>query len=1122
MILEKSELTAGGCCNEPVEIIGKTKANFQIKDKKFKTLAYVVKNLAADMLLGIDFLMKNRARIDFHDNILEFGFNHNKITLKIDDEWISNIKGNILYLKNNEIVAKEMTNIPPNSSKEYFVTELTEKKCEIVPLVHFVTKYGLHVQKSNDSDNRIKICNRTKSAKKLYPGQRIARVNEIELESNTTSTITYVFNFTTEFKKIKPGTTINLINKPVKNNNCEKGKDPNELYDAEGEKIDINPNLSNEQKEKIKNVIRNYLDQFTSNPLNVGKAKVDPYPIVTSDNKPVFTRGYKLAPIERREMKKIINDMVKAKILRKSTSSYASPAFLKRKQDKTFRFLCNFQKLNEKIMIDRNSVPRTENIFSALEGAKFFTTLDANQGFFQIPLRKKDQHITAIIVDNELYEFTVLPQGLKNSPAAFSSVVNSALSDILYAGAVAYMDDICTYGKTFEEALENLKKTLERLKKLNLKLKTKKCHFFYEKAKLLGHEINGGKITTTNKNIEKIMKFKRPETVKQVKSFVGLCSYYRKFIKNFATISAPLSDLTKGDPKSNTKVKWNDKAEESFNKLKECLCTAPVLSLYKENSETIVEIDASSTGIGGVLYQINEKNEKHPIAFYSKKLQERQKKYAAYDLEMTALVETLLHFREYLYGIKFTVYTDHMALTHYRNMKEPSARLARLVQKLSDFDFVIKHKKGKENIVPDTLSRTIIENINEKTDLKIEQMKDDFCREMIETKKGKSTKLEKKSRNYLIDDNGILQYKVRTPQGLKKLLVIPKQLTRKIMEKLHDSAVGGGHFGLYKTIGKISERYYWERMRRDVEKYIKSCEECQKNKKQRGKKQGFLKPIEINDPSILSHLELDFVGPLNPSDGKKYILVGSCRSTKHAFAKPVASADGNAVIKFIDQLITTYGCPKKITTDRGTHFKNKELEENCKALGIELRFSTAYSPQTQGGVERFNKTLIETLNAYVAENPKDWAKYVPFVVFSYNASPMESLKGLSPFYLMFGQSPNLPSPLTYQSNDKESRIDKINKLIKIRESIPKLIEKSNEKMKARYDRNRINVHYEPGEKVLIENPQKQGKFHKKYLGPYEIKSKLSNENYVIEQLVRGKPSNEIVHVRRLRKFIERN
>lgn len=311
------------------------------------------------MLLGLDFLTSQKANIQFLENTLSFGLGKNRITIKINTKLENEDQNEQIELFKTFVRMKKDCKIPPKSS---VICNLTmEKNCKNINidcLPYYESYSGVGVRKKSTTENNIKLelYKYTNVEKTLHKNQRICSL----VENNTTHDIATNINFA----------------------NLEKEKiekiDLNELKDKEGKKIDVNPNLKPKQKSQVGNLIKKHIDLFTSDPLNVGVANVEPYKINMTNTTPVASRAYKLSPPERREMKKLIDKMVKAGILQRSSSEYATPVFLKRKADGTFRFLCNFQKLNQNVAIDRNAVPRTDNIFMAMEGKNYFCTLDAN------------------------------------------------------------------------------------------------------------------------------------------------------------------------------------------------------------------------------------------------------------------------------------------------------------------------------------------------------------------------------------------------------------------------------------------------------------------------------------------------------------------------------------------------------------------------------------------------------------------------------------------------------------------------------------------------------------------------------------------------------------------------
>lgn len=314
-------------------------------------------------------------------------------------------------------------------------------------------------------------------------------------------------------------------------------------------------------------------------------------------------------------------------------------------------------------------------------------------------------------------------------------------------------------------------------------------------------------------------------------------------------------------------------------------------------------------------------------------------------------------------------------------------------------------------------------------------------------------------------------------------------------------------------------------MIQDTIKFIKTCISCQMIKNPTGKSHGLLQPIPLQTGKPLQRLTFDYLGPLPNSKGKKYLIVATCNATKMAFAKAVVNADGATTVKFLMDLITFYGVPKYFCSDRGTHFKNKEVENACNRLGITQVFSSAYHPQTNGMTELMNKIICNSLSHYVNENQKDWSLYYKMVIFAYNTCPSSRLK-LSPFYLLHGIEANQPidNKLTTE-NDQFNLTKSLKQLQKIRETIPKIIEKEQAIQKKIYDLKHKEIIFTPGQKVLIKfnfNEQNQSKkLANKYRGPFTIIEKLSDVNYKVELILRGKKTIDIIHVQRMKPIYEK-
>ncbi|KAE9522252.1 hypothetical protein AGLY_017349, partial [Aphis glycines] len=406
------------------------------------------------------------------------------------------------------------------------------------------------------------------------------------------------------------------------------------------------------------------------------------------------------------------------------------------------------------------------------------------------------------------------------------------------------------------------------------------------------------------------------------------------------------------------------------------------------------------------------------------------------------------------------------------------------------------------------------DNIKPET-LKTQQSEDEFCNGIILSLRGdKKNKFYKKSRKYIIKQE-LLYFKNWSPHGVNNLLVIPKNLTNTIIKSYHES-VFSGHFGITKTLAKLKQKYYWPTIIKDTTNFIKTCISCQKIKNPIGKGHGLLQPIPLLSGKPMQRLTFDYLGPLPASRGKKYLIVATCNATKMAFAKAVSNANGAATISFLMDLITSYGVPKYFCSDRGTHFKNKEVDYACKKLGITQIFSSAYHPQTQGMTELMNKIICNSLSHYVNENQKDWSLYYKMIIFAYNTSPSSRLK-VSPFYLLHGIEATQPIDNKLTTEDELFDFTKaLKQLQKIRDTIPKIVEKEQAVQKKQYDISHKNIYFKPGQKVLIKfdfnEKDKSKKLANKYRGPFTIIEKISDVNYKVDLILKGKKTIDIIHM----------
>ena len=494
-----------------------------------------------------------------------------------------------------------------------------------------------------------------------------------------------------------------------------------------------NKTISKDQIKKLKDLIDRYHMVFSRNDEDIGTIldRYGQHDIILSNNKPIKQRPYKIPFAKEQVVDECVKKMLKMGIIEPSNSQWSSPIVLVKKPDGSERFCVDYRKVNEATIKDCFPMPNVEDKLNKLHGCQFFTKLDCTSGYWQIKMSEKAKKITAFICHKGLYQFNVMPFGLCNAGATFQRIMESVLSDL--HNSTAYIDDIFTFSKTFDEHLIHLEKLFERLKDANIKIKTRKCEFACEETMFLGYNVTNRGIKIDEERIKAIKDYPRPKTPKQVKRFIGLASYYRQFIDKFADIVQPLNKLTR----KNCRFDWTDDCEKSFNKLINQLINAPILAFPDFNRSFYLSTDASNIGLGAVLYQLDDQKREKVIFYASRSLKDCERNYSAIEKELLAIVFAVEKFKYYLYGREFTINTDHNPLTYLNNVTLASSRLTRWRLKLSEYNFKIIYKRGVTNSNADALSRIepdnkqlnkedIIEGILAVTRSKKEVMKDEI------------------------------------------------------------------------------------------------------------------------------------------------------------------------------------------------------------------------------------------------------------------------------------------------------------------------------------------------------------------------------------------------------------
>ena len=427
-------------------------------------------------------------------------------------------------------------------------------------------------------------------------------------------------------------------------------------HPKESEKPKFNlEHLTNEEKGKMLKLLNKNLDIFSKNRTDLGRTQLCEHEINIEDSAPIRQYPRRKSPEARRLKNELIEQMLESDVIRPSVSPWASPILLTKKADGSTRFCIDFRKVNAVTKKDSYPISNITESLESLKDAKWFTIMDLQSGFWQVPIKEEHKEITAFTTGRKLYEFQVLPFGMTNSPATFSRLMEHVLQDLQWEICLIYIDDILVYARTYDELLERTQLIFNRLRHANLKLKPAKCSFGIKEVRYLGFKVSEAGIAVDSEKIQAVLNIPPPKTLKEIRSFLGMASYYRKFIKDFAKIAYPITKLTHQD----TAIEWTEECDQAFKMLKQKLTTAPVLSYPNYDQQFILSTDASAVGLGAVLSQLGEDGKEHPVAYASRTLNAAEKNYSTTKRECLALIWAVQYFHPYLYNQKeFLIITD--------------------------------------------------------------------------------------------------------------------------------------------------------------------------------------------------------------------------------------------------------------------------------------------------------------------------------------------------------------------------------------------------------------------------------------------------------------------------------
>lgn len=811
--------------------------------------------------------------------------------------------------------------------------------------------------------------------------------------------------------------------------------------------------------------------------------------------------NYRWSPTVEKVIDEEIQRMLNLGVIEECTGpvDFINPLLPVKKSNGKWRICLDSRKLNSCTKRDDFPFPNMLGILQRIQKSKYFTAIDLSESYYQVGLDESSKNKTAFRTNKGLYRFVVMPFGLTNAPATMARLMSKVLGHDLEPFVYVYLDDIIIISKSFEHHCQLIRIVARRLQQAGLTINLQKSKFCQKRIRYLGYVLSEDGLSMDASKIQPIIDYAIPQTVKDVRRLLGLAGFYQKFIRNYSEITTPITNLLKKDRK---KFHWTEEANVAFEKLKNALISAPILSNPDFRLPFIIETDSSDTAIGAVLVQVQE-GERKTIAYFSKKLSSTQRRYSATERECLAVLLSIENFKHFVEGSQFVVQTDAMSLTFLKTMsiESKSPRIARWALKLSKYDITLQYKKGSENIPADCLSRSV------------NHVDVDLPDPYIAGLKSQIEKFPERFSDFKISDEKVYKYVTNSATiedpSYKWKHVVPLRDRINVVKEIHDQA----HLGYLKTLAKVRERHYWPRMSSDIKRFCSSCQICKESKTPNVN----VRPV-CGKPKLCSRpwemISLDFLGPYPRSKkGNVWILVVCDFFSKFVLVQCLRTATAPAVCTFLEtNVFTLFGTPSVCISDNAQVFKSGLIQKLLEKYGVSHWNLAVYHP-SPNPTERVNRVIVTAIRCALNQQTshKDWDESIHTIAMAIRNSVHDST-GYTPYFVNFGRN-MISNGQEYEQirdlgdggNYEPPQLNE--NMRKLFEIVRRNLQKAYEKYSYSYNlRANTRHHFQEGDiiyrkHVNLSDKSKDfvGKFGTKF-SKARIREKLGTNTYILEDL----------------------